>query len=97
MHISLDVSYGDDTVIITITDNGAGIAPRQLEDLRATLENRTVDYQKHFGIGNVNKRLSSPSFGNGTVRVDSRLNEGTEIVITFEQMEDSDEESNDCG
>ena len=71
--------------------------PRQLEDLRATLENRTVDYQKHFGIGNVNKRLSSPSFDNGTVRVDSRLNEGTEIVITFEQMEDSDEESNDCG
>ena len=97
VHISLDVSYGDDTVIITITDNGAGIAPRQLEDLRTTLENRTVDYQKHFGIGNVNKRLSSPSFGNGTVRVDSRLNEGTEIVITFEQMEDSDEESNDCG
>ena len=35
VHISLDVSYGDDTVIITITDNGAGIAPRQLEDLRA--------------------------------------------------------------
>mgnify|MGYP003196980378 FL=1 len=63
----------------------------------ATLENRTVDYQKHFDIGNVNKRLSSPSFGNGTVRVDSRLNEGTEIVITFERMEDSDEESNDCG
>lgn len=30
VHISLDVSYGDDTVIITITDNGAGIAPGSL-------------------------------------------------------------------
>lgn len=97
VHISLDVAYGDDTVIITITDNGAGIAPRQLEELRATLENKTVDYQKHFGIGNVNKRISSPSFGNGFVHVDSRLNEGTKIVITFEQMEENDEESNDCG
>lgn len=97
VHISLDVSYGDDTVIITITDSGAGIAPRQLEELRTTLKNKTVDHQKHFGIGNVNKRLSSPSFGNGTVRVESRLNEGTKIIITFEQMEDSDEESNDRG
>ncbi|MFQ7499305.1 MAG: sensor histidine kinase, partial [Blautia coccoides] len=97
VHILLDVSYGDDTVIITIKDNGAGIAPRQLEELRATLKNKTVDYQKHFGIGNVNKRLSSPSFGSGTVQVESRLNEGTEIVITFEQMEESDEESNDRG
>lgn len=97
VHIFLDVSYGDDTVIITITDDGAGIAPRQLEELCATLKNKTVDYQKHFGIGNVNKRLSSPSFGNGTVHVESRLNEGTKIMITFEQMEDCDEESNDCG
>lgn len=97
VHISLDVSYGDDTVIITITDSGAGIAPRQLEELRATLKNKTVDHQKHFGIGNVNKRLSSPSFGNGTVHVESRLNQGTKIIITFEQMEDSDEESNDRG
>ncbi|MFQ7550592.1 MAG: sensor histidine kinase [Blautia marasmi] len=42
VHISLDVSYGDDTVIITITDSGAGIAPRQLEELRTTLKTKPL-------------------------------------------------------
>ena len=49
---------------------------------------KTVDYEKHFGIGNVNKRISSPSFGNGTVEIDSIPGKGTQITITFAQMEE---------
>lgn len=30
VHISIDLSYGDDTVIIVITDNGIGMAKEQL-------------------------------------------------------------------
>ena len=88
VHIKLSVCYGEDTVIITISDNGNGIAPKQLEELRALLNQKTVDYDKHFGIGNVNRRISSPSFGNGSIHIDSRLTEGTKITLVFTQMEE---------
>lgn len=88
IHIIVDVIYGDDDVIITICDNGIGIESEQLEELKNTLKNKTVDYEKHFGIGNVNKRISSPSFGNGTVEIDSIPGKGTQITITFAQMEE---------
>ena len=37
VHISIDLSYGDDTVIIVITDNGIGMAKEQLLELQKTL------------------------------------------------------------
>ena len=88
IHIRMDIMYGDDEVIITIADNGVGIQPEQLKELQDTLENKTVNYEKHFGIGNVNKRISSPSFGNGSVQIESTPGEGTEVTIIFEQMEE---------
>ena len=88
IHIILNVMYGDDEVIITIIDNGIGIPPEQLKELQDTLKNKTVNYEKHFGIGNVNKRISSPSFGNGSVQIESTPGEGTEVTIIFEQMEE---------
>ncbi|MGN0322764.1 MAG: sensor histidine kinase [Oliverpabstia sp.] len=88
IHIQMNIMYGDDEVIITIADNGIGIQPEQLKELQDTLENKTVNYEKHFGIGNVNKRISSPSFGNGSVQIESTPGEGTEVTIIFEQMEE---------
>ena len=84
----MNIMYGDDEVIITIADNGIGIQPEQLKELQDTLENKTVNYEKHFGIGNVNKRISSPSFGNGSVQIESTPGEGTKVTIIFEQMEE---------
>lgn len=88
IHIILNIMYGDDEVIIIIADNGIGIQPEQLKELQNTLKNKTVNYEKHFGIGNVNKRISSPSFGNGSVQIESTPGEGTEVTIIFEQMEE---------
>lgn len=88
LHIKVDVMYGDDDVIITITDDGIGIEPEQLQELHDTLDQKIVNYEKHFGIGNVNKRISSPSFGNGSVQIDSTPGKGTCITICFEQMEE---------
>ena len=96
VHISIDLSYGDDTVIIVITDNGIGMAKEQLLELQKTLDEKIVNYEKHFGIGNVNKRISNPYFGNGRISVESCLYEGTSITIEFDQMEKYDEECNDC-
>lgn len=96
IHISINLSYGDDTVLISITDNGIGMKEEQLQELQKTLNEKIVNYEKHFGIGNVNKRISNPYFGNGRISIESRLFEGTSITIEFDQMEESDEESNDC-
>ena len=96
IHIRISALYGDETVIIKISDNGVGISEKHLAELRHTLDSKIVDYEKHFGIGNVNKRISSPSFGNGRISIDSRLYHGTLITIEFNQMEDEHEESDDC-
>ena len=95
IHLKITAVYGDDTVIITIEDNGVGITEKQLAELRHTLDSKVVNYEKHFGIGNVNKRISSPHFGNGHISIESRLYHGTRITIEFDQMEDEHEESND--
>ena len=96
IHLHIAAAYGEDTVIITIEDNGVGISEKQLAELRRTLDSKAVNYEKHFGIGNVNKRISSPHFGNGHISIESRLYHGTVITIEFDQMEEDYEESNDC-
>lgn len=96
IHLTIHIAYGDDTVKIRITDNGAGIGEKKLLELKNTLKEKIVNYEKHFGIGNVNKRISSPHFGNGQISIESRLYEGTSIFIEFDQMEEEDEESTDC-
>lgn len=90
IHINVSVCYGDDTVIITITDNGCGMTVKQLNDLKKTLKEKKIDYEKHYGIGNVNQRISSPSFGNGNIQIESSIGKGTRITILFDQMEEKD-------
>lgn len=87
IHIRINCRYGDDTVIITIEDNGAGICDNQLHELQQSLKNRTVNYEKHFGISNVNARIASDLYGNGHVSIDSRLYHGTTVTIEFAQIE----------
>lgn len=85
--IQIEALYGDDTVIIKITDNGIGIAPDQLSELRQSLDSRIITYDKHFGICNVNARISSPLYGNGHIDIQSAPGKGTCIAIEFAQME----------
>ena len=85
--IRIDAFYGDDTVLIKITDNGIGIPSDKLCEIRQNLNARTVTYEKHFGICNVNARISSPHYGNGHIEIQSMLNKGPCITIEFSQME----------
>ena len=88
IHINIDVCYGDDEVIITIEDNGCGIPNDKLKQIRYKLSNHIVDYNQHFGICNVNKRISNTDFGNGIVLIESEEKKGTKIIIKYAQMED---------
>ena len=88
IHIVISVSYGDDEVVITIEDNGCGIQKDKLEQIRYKLRNHIVDYDRHFGICNVNKRISGEDFGNGVVLIESEAEKGTCITIKYAQMEE---------
>lgn len=88
IHININICYGDDEVIITIEDNGCGITNDKLEQIRYKLSNHIVDYNQHFGICNVNKRISNTDFGNGIVLIESEERKGTKIIIKYAQMED---------
>ena len=87
IHISISVCYGDDEIIIIIKDNGCGIEPEKLTKIKYQLQNHIVDYTQHFGICNVNKRISNTEFGSGEITIESCLNEGTAITIKYAQME----------
>ena len=94
--ISIHVLYGNDTVVISIEDNGAGMDSETLAQLRHAIEHNVIDYEKHFGISNVSSRISNPLYGNGSVRIRSNPGNGTYVTIEFEQMEeDIDEKNND--
>ena len=86
LHIQIDICYGEDTILIFITDNGYGIAPEKLSELQASLAAGEVDTSKHFGICNVNARISSDLFGHGFIEIDSSLGEGTAIKLEFAQI-----------
>ncbi|GLC78221.1 sensor histidine kinase [Lacrimispora brassicae] len=87
LFIRIQAVYGDDTVIIRIKDNGAGIPEEKLNELKQDLERKTVNYEKHFGILNVNARISSELYGCGHIEIDSKPYQGTCITITFAQIE----------
>lgn len=91
LFLRIQAVYGDDTVIIRIEDNGAGIPEARLEELKQDLKSKVVYYEKHFGILNVNARISSSLYGCGHIEIDSRPWQGTRITITFAQMEGSPE------
>ena len=89
--ITLSAVYLDDKVQITIQDTGSGMSQKKLQQLRAVIESRRVDYSKNFGIGSVSWRISSPSYGNGTLKIDSASGEGTVVIITIDQIEEYSE------
>lgn len=89
IHINISVCYGDDEVIVIIEDNGCGIPNDKLEQIRYKLDNHIVDYDQHFGICNVNKRISGNDFGNGSVIIESVEKKGTRIIIKYAQMEEN--------
>ena len=87
INISISACYGDSTVIVTIHDTGCGIEPAKLNEIKRDISDRTVNYTRHFGISNVNARISNPYYGNGSIEVESIVGEGTTVRIEYDQIE----------
>ena len=86
IHVSISILYKEDTILITITDNGIGIPDKILLPLQYHLAQKIVDTEKNFGLCNVNARISHPHYGSGQITISSILGEGTQVSIEFQQM-----------
>jgi len=86
MHINIAITYSEDSIVIIITDNGAGIPADTLNEIRLALEKKTVNPALHYGISNVNSRIASELSGFGTIQIDSVIGRGTTITIEFQQI-----------
>ena len=87
MSIQVLIQYEqkDETIIITIVDNGRGIAPSRLVEIQKAMEEKRMD-ERYYGICNVNVRLSLLTNGKSRIRLESTPNEGTKVIIKIPQM-----------
>ena len=58
LHIKIEIRYEEDSLLVRICDNGRGITPEKLRELSDTFGRHVADYSRHFGLGNVNVRLT---------------------------------------
>lgn len=90
MHINITISYNEDMVQILIKDNGVGITPSKLQEIQKSLKEKSVRYDKHFGISNINARINSSLQEHGTLTISSTFGTGTSICILIPQLLDEE-------
>lgn len=78
--IEVRCALEEDYLVFTIRDNGCGISPERLKEIRDKLESVRMNGQ-NIGISNVTQRLMLLFDQKSTVQVDSVIGEGTCITI----------------
>ena len=73
----------EDLCQITVQDNGVGMPPEQLEALRSAVANLNDIPSDSIGLKNVALRMHLTYGEHFTFHIDSHLNEGTLITLTF--------------
>lgn len=84
--IQINIKYEEDIILIQVIDDGNGISPEKLKELQQTLTEKTAFYSRHYGISNVNARLSINSHGDAQVLIQSTLGQGTTVTILIPQV-----------
>ena len=87
--VRVTVSLEGEDVLLTVWDNGEGIAPTDLEELRRRLE-RGMDTEGRdgsIGLHNVHTRIHKTFGGDYGVTIDSRDGEGTSVYVRFPRTE----------
>lgn len=85
--VTVSIKQEENHAVFTITDNGAGIAPDRLEQIRNTLEIREEQEGARIGLRNVHDRLKLSYGADYGLNIESQLNEGTSITFRI-PMED---------
>lgn len=85
--VTVNIKQEENHAVFTITDNGAGIAPDRLEQIRSTLEIGEEQEGARIGLRNVHDRLKLSYGAEYGLSIESWLNEGTSITFRI-PMED---------
>jgi two-component system sensor histidine kinase YesM len=79
--VSVRAWLEDKTLVISVRDNGLGMAPDALDNLRQRLRKSHIQENRHIGLCNVDKRIRLV-FGDAYgVSVESTSGEGTLVMI----------------
>ncbi|MCD7824864.1 MAG: sensor histidine kinase [Clostridiaceae bacterium] len=81
--LEITLQQQQDTICIRIKDNGAGIPPQQLGEIKRGLRESELAETEHIGISNVNQRLKLVYGDEYGVSIDSVWGEGTCVTILF--------------
>ncbi|MGN1019498.1 MAG: sensor histidine kinase [Aristaeellaceae bacterium] len=78
--IRVTAQVTDGTLTVRVRDNGCGIEPERLADIRRAMA-QDAGGEKYFALVNVAARLRSRYGGEASIGISSRPGEGTEVVI----------------
>lgn len=87
LNILIRITYEEDGLCIRIEDNGCGIPYEKQQAILETLQLHTADYDRHFGIGNVNVRLTpyfTPEYP--CILLESQPGKGTVFTVHLQQL-----------
>lgn len=75
---------GEDCILL-ITDNGKGMTPERLEQVRKGIRNRKVRETDIYGLYNVNERIRLNFGENYGITITSTYGEGTCVTVRLPQ------------
>lgn len=82
--VTVSSQYSDSTVIITVRDNGYGIAPEQLEKLYADFDlQKNTGKNGGIGLANLHSRIGILYDKPASMEIHTRETEYTEIILTL--------------
>ncbi|MFF2445535.1 sensor histidine kinase [Neobacillus sp. NPDC058068] len=95
--VNIEGKLLDDFIVFTVKDNGKGINPEQLEQIRDRLKNKSEDlskYRKKIGLYNVQTRILSHYGETFGISIESKINKGTTVTIKIPKEVCDDNEKN---
>lgn len=89
--IKIKIYYKENNVIIDVIDNGQGIAPDKMAELRWKLQANDTSSGKSIGLTNVNKRIKMYHGEEYGLSISSEQGKGTRMTLTLPRnVDDSD-------
>ena len=83
LFISLSACLDGSSVVLRVTDNGPGIEPEMLRQLKACLTDVHAERGDHFGIMNVHERIRLIYGDQYGISIESQVGKGTTVLLHF--------------
>ena len=78
-HILIRIQPEDEYIKLEVIDNGLGIKPEKLEEIRYNLMNSVES--EHYGLYNINERLKLTFKNNYHISIESKYKYWTKVLL----------------